>query len=314
MDPQPGDQLPIAPKRAGRYYFRLARAVLVDATWLRFAYFVITLFTCAQVMFRSSIGVGFGALGGAALCFLSAATFVGSYRARREQSYCLKDLAGIGATAAVLCGAGFALMLWTGWRITIYGLVIPGFIWAIVGIVIAVVTTTKKDVAARTGSPTSSDLSAEAVVKIIQDYRGVFAIAWGTGMDSSSLPHPKKHIKQALAFALRHASDSRARTDLAAYYLGLADWQPGIGDAAATFIAAASEADPTSNIRLRAERISRAGAPFQKWIPVIAAERTQLLVELESLLSPTEIEEMRALIERPEEQLKKLLTPGGRPH
>lgn len=96
-------------------------------------------------MFRNSIGVGIGALGGAALCFFSVATFVGSYRARREHNYGLKELAGIGAIAAVLCAGGFALMLWTHWRITMSGLVIPGIVWAIVGIVIAIITTTRKD-------------------------------------------------------------------------------------------------------------------------------------------------------------------------
>ncbi len=289
MDPKYGDQSHVVRKRAGRYYLKLAYATLVDVTWLRFSYFVVTLITCAQAMFRSSFAAGAGALGAAALCYFSIATFVGSYHARREQSYSPKDLAGIGAIAAVLCGAGFALMLWSGWRITIYALVIPGFVWTVVGIVIAIVSTTKKDALgtepARRSQPrqaqTSNGLSAGEAEKIIHDYVAAFANVRGIATDSSKLPHPKERIKQALALALKRTSEANMRSQLRDVYLSLADWHPGVGDSLAAF--AITKPDITGDIRVAAERISQAGPAFQKWLSISEAERKQLQTELDSV-------------------------------
>jgi len=115
-------------------------------TWIRYIYFVLTLLTCGQAMFRASFFVGASALVGFALCFFSTATFVGSYLARREHKYTQKQLAGIGAIALVLCACGIALVLWSGFWIALSGgTTITGLEWAVAGIVIAVLTTRKKD-------------------------------------------------------------------------------------------------------------------------------------------------------------------------
>jgi hypothetical protein len=247
--------------------------------WLRFAYFVITLIAGVQTIFKSSLAIGAGAIGAAALCYFSVATFVGSYSTRREQSYSTKDLAGIGVVAVVLCGVGCALMLWTGWRITIDDVAIPGFAWALVGIMTAAITTTRKDALPSPGVSTANEFEA-----IIHAYSTALTSAAGRlVMDSSELPHPKERIKGALAFALRHTSDASMKSQLRAAYLSLADWQPGIGDVGEAVTRAVTEANLTDDVRLGAARIVRAGAPFQRWLPIIEAERKQLVTELERL-------------------------------
>jgi hypothetical protein len=112
--------------------------------WIRYAYFVLTLLLCAQAILRASFLVGAGALLAFALCFFSTATFVGSFLARCEHNYSRKELGGIGAIALVLCVAGIALLLWSGFWITLSGVQLSGLTWGIVGIVIAAVTTRKK--------------------------------------------------------------------------------------------------------------------------------------------------------------------------
>lgn len=117
---------------------------IFDRTWILFAYVTVTLLVCLQVMFTSSFVVGIAALMGSALCFFGAATFTASFLARGIKNYALKDLAGIGAIALVLCVAGIALTIWSGFWVTISGVYIEGWIWALIGIVSAILGTKKK--------------------------------------------------------------------------------------------------------------------------------------------------------------------------
>ncbi len=50
----------------------------------------------------------------------------------------------IGAIAIVLCAGGLALMVWSGFWVDIYGVVIGGAAWSVIGIIIAVLTTKKE--------------------------------------------------------------------------------------------------------------------------------------------------------------------------
>ncbi|MGH2508685.1 MAG: hypothetical protein ACRDHZ_14970 [Ktedonobacteraceae bacterium] len=130
------------------YWLNITRAMIFDYGWIRFAYFVVTLLMCGQSMLQQSFSVGVGVLTASALCFFSTATFVGSFRARREHKYRPTELAGIAAIALILCVGGLALMLWSGYRITLFSVRLSGFEWSIVGIIIALLTTTKRDAAA----------------------------------------------------------------------------------------------------------------------------------------------------------------------
>jgi hypothetical protein len=120
--------------------------------WVRFTYFILTLITCGQVMFRGPFMTGAAALLAAALCFFSVAGIVGSVRARRENKYSQRDLAIIGAIALGLCAAGFALMAWSEFSITLFGTTLSGVVWAIIGVALAAITTTNKDALPETTS------------------------------------------------------------------------------------------------------------------------------------------------------------------
>jgi hypothetical protein len=111
---------------------------------LMVAYLVITLLLCGQVALTGSFVVGGSALVGFALCYFATATFFGSFYARREKKYSMTDLAGIGGIAVVLVAAGLALVVWSGFWLNLFGVTVSGLVWALIGIVVAVLTTKKQ--------------------------------------------------------------------------------------------------------------------------------------------------------------------------
>lgn len=112
--------------------------------WLAFVYFLLTLIACGQAAMSASIRVGGAALLGYALCYFATATLSGSYRARRIKDSSNRDLATIGVIAVALVAAGLALITWSGFRIGLFGVVMPGVYWALLGVVIAALTTKKE--------------------------------------------------------------------------------------------------------------------------------------------------------------------------
>ena len=115
--------------------------------WLASTYFLITVITCVQAMVKTSFGVGGAALVAYALCYFGTAGFAGSFRAiraRKMKSYSAKDLLRIGAVAVVLNAAGLVLIIWSGFWIGFSGVVVEGVYWALIGILIAVLTTKKE--------------------------------------------------------------------------------------------------------------------------------------------------------------------------
>lgn len=118
--------------------------VIFDRQWISFIYFLITLLTSVQAIFKSSFAVGATALVASALCYFSVATFVGSVRARRDKKYNLKELTGIAAIALVLFAAGIALMAWSGFWLGLFGVPLKGTIWCFVGLLVAVFTTKRE--------------------------------------------------------------------------------------------------------------------------------------------------------------------------
>jgi Na+/proline symporter len=97
-----------------------------------------------RAMFKSSFTVGAMALAASALCYFGTAGFAGSFRARRAKNYNPKDLAGIGAIAVVLSVAGIALMAWSGFWLSLFGVFIAGPMWCLVGILVASLTTKRE--------------------------------------------------------------------------------------------------------------------------------------------------------------------------
>jgi hypothetical protein len=112
--------------------------------WLAFVFFLMTLIACGQAILHSSISVGGVALVGYAFCYFGTAAFAGSYKARRIKGTGWTDLASIGAIALVVVAAGLGFTVWSDFRVGLFGFVIPGVYWAIIGIVIAALTTSKE--------------------------------------------------------------------------------------------------------------------------------------------------------------------------
>lgn len=63
---------------------------------------------------------------------------------RDVTNYSLKDLAGIAAVAVALSAAGVALMAWSGFWLSLFGVSIEGPIWCFVGILVALLTTKRE--------------------------------------------------------------------------------------------------------------------------------------------------------------------------
>jgi hypothetical protein len=101
---------------------------------LIFAYLTLTAITSVSAMLRDSLLVGASALAGSLLCFFAVASFCASFLAKREQQYKAIDLLGIGAVATLLTAAGFSLMIWSGFWISLYGIVIDSPYWALIGV------------------------------------------------------------------------------------------------------------------------------------------------------------------------------------
>jgi drug/metabolite transporter (DMT)-like permease len=96
-------------------------------------------------MFKSSAMVGASALVGCAICYAGASGFMGSLIARREKNYSTFDLVVMGIIALVIIAAGSALMIWSGFRMSLFDIEISGVAWALLGAVSAIVVVRKED-------------------------------------------------------------------------------------------------------------------------------------------------------------------------
>jgi hypothetical protein len=116
-----------------------SRGIIILVFWL------ITVLTTVQVMYRFSFTVGISALVACALCYAGASGFMGSLLARQEKNYRAFDLVAMGAIALVIIGVGSALMVWSGFRMSLFDVEVDGLVWALLGAASAVVVVRKKD-------------------------------------------------------------------------------------------------------------------------------------------------------------------------
>jgi hypothetical protein len=83
---------------------------MIGAIFSRRVLFVIynfvTVIACGEIFFSGSLSASGAGLLGSVLCCFGTASFVGSWLARREKNYSLRDLSANGAIAAVLDAAG----------------------------------------------------------------------------------------------------------------------------------------------------------------------------------------------------------------
>jgi hypothetical protein len=116
-----------------------SRGIIILVFWL------ITVLTTVQAMYRSSFTVGASALVACALCYTGASGFMGSLLARQERNYRAFDLVAMGAIALVFIAAGSALMVWSGFWMRLFDVEVDGLVWALLGAAFAVVVVRDDD-------------------------------------------------------------------------------------------------------------------------------------------------------------------------
>jgi len=96
-------------------------------------YGFLTLIVCVQAMRLTSFRIGAEALAACVLNFSGTAILFACYLVRQEAKYRKAYLFGAAAIALALIAAGFALMIRTGFWISIYDGSIPGLAWLLLG-------------------------------------------------------------------------------------------------------------------------------------------------------------------------------------
>jgi hypothetical protein len=118
----------------------ILREVIFDRRLLWIIYGFITIAAGIQVIIKGSVGSGAGALVACAISLIASCTLVSCFLARHEQHYSAKDLGIIAVIAVSLALVGLALMRWSDFRLTLYGVEISGIQWALVGSVVGLIT------------------------------------------------------------------------------------------------------------------------------------------------------------------------------
>jgi len=122
--------------------------------------------------------------------------------------------------------------------------------------------------------------STKEVEKIVHQYGEILqhaSPAPGSVADQDKLPYPKEVIKTALITALRHNADSHQKDALEAAYLGLANWQPDVGDTDQGF-------DLTNvDTMLEPSELLAMHESSQHWEQIVQSEEESLYAELRAL-------------------------------
>jgi hypothetical protein len=128
----------------------------------------------------------------------------------------------------------------------------------------------------------TTEMSIEEANRIINAYGAVLAKASESGAvayDAVLLPHPKDKIKRAILIALRHVSNIEQSMPLVAGYLGLADFQFGIGPSLEPLVSGpvpTTGADLEKTLRQVLDREPR----WKKWTEIARKEMEILNQEL----------------------------------
>jgi hypothetical protein len=116
-----------------------SRGTIILVFWL------ITVLTTVQAMYRSSFTVGASALVACVICYWGASGFMGSLLARQEKNFRAFDLLAMGAIALIIIAVGSALMIWSGFWLRLFDVDVNGLVWALLGALSAVVVVRKED-------------------------------------------------------------------------------------------------------------------------------------------------------------------------
>jgi len=127
------------------------------------------------------------------------------------------------------------------------------------------------------GSPTDTSPN---ILTLIQEYGGCMERYAGSTADTSVLPAPKERIKQAILTALLAANDQKIRDILECGYLGLANFQDGVGSHPIRY----PGSDPNFNkLDIDSQAATLANHPYFHWLMVTQKEFEALMLELKAL-------------------------------
>jgi len=130
----------------------------------------------------------------------------------------------------------------------------------------------------------SSGMPYTKAVEIAGDYGALLehgAPVPGTVADITKLPYPKSEIREALIVILQATSDRYMREQLKIAYISLAGWQEGVGcsNIGLDLVNMELSQDPKALV----EQVLARGKDYEKWAPIVEAERKRLQSELEEL-------------------------------
>ncbi|MBT4795879.1 MAG: hypothetical protein HON83_05575 [Candidatus Marinimicrobia bacterium] len=130
----------------------------------------------------------------------------------------------------------------------------------------------------------SVDLPSNKIEIIVQAYGGVLensAPVPGCVSDSKNLPYSKQEIKQALIAALKLSADPKIKEYLKTGYIGLADWQDGVGDSEQGLDV--STLDMSQDTQTLAKTVIEQSERSEKWNVLVQQEQEVLKQELQAL-------------------------------
>jgi len=111
------------------------------SVWITIVYAAITAMLGVHMMVANSFIAAIAAIAACTLCFVGAADFVGSFRARHAINYTAKNLAATGVLATILIASGIILTIASGLSLDLFGVAVGGVYWALCGVVAATAAT-----------------------------------------------------------------------------------------------------------------------------------------------------------------------------
>jgi hypothetical protein len=109
------------------------------SVWVAIAYFAVTAALGVHMILAGSLIAAAAATAACCFCFIGAAHFVGSFRARHATNQTVENLVGVGALASILVASGVILSIASGPPLTVFGFAVGGAFWALSGVVAATV-------------------------------------------------------------------------------------------------------------------------------------------------------------------------------
>jgi hypothetical protein len=115
------------------------RTQMAVSVLVAIVYFVVTAALGVQMFLAGSLIAATAATAACGFCFIGAAHFVGSFRARHATNQTVEDLIAVGVLASILVASGIILTIASGLSLNVFGFPVGGAYWAGCGVAAAMV-------------------------------------------------------------------------------------------------------------------------------------------------------------------------------